>query len=186
MKPQIRILGLDDSSHDRNKDKEVYVIGTVFRGGDFLDGVMSCKVMIDGNDATIKVIAMINKSKFKKQLRAILLDGIAVAGFNVIDIQKLNKETAIPVIVAMRDYPNLKKIKETLINIKMKAKIKLLEKAGSIYKFNKIHFQFFGLKKEEAEEILKITCTHSYIPEPIRAAHLIGQGLVMGESKGRA
>jgi endonuclease V-like protein UPF0215 family len=186
MKPQIRILGIDDASHNRNKDKEVIVIGTVFRGGDFLDGVLTTKVKVDGNDATKKIAEMINNSKFKVQLRAIMIDGIAVAGFNVIGIQELSRKTKLPVIVVMRGYPDLKKIKNALIYLKMKNKIKLIEKAGRIYPFNKIHFQYYGIKKTGAEQILKISIKHADIPEPIRVAHLIGQGLVFGESKGRA
>ena len=186
MKPQIRILGIDDASHNRNKDKEVIVIGTIFRGGDFLDGVLTTKVKVDGNDATKKIAEMINKSKFKVQLRAVMIDGIAVAGFNVIDIQELSKKTKLSVIVIMRGYPDIEKIKKALLKIGMKNKIKLNEKAGKIYSYKKIHFQFFGLAKEKAEKILELTCTHSNIPEPIRIAHLIGQGIVFGESKGRA
>ena len=93
MKPEIRILGIDDAPFDKFSDKETYVIATVFRGGDFMDGLLTCKVKVDGNDSTKKLIEMINSSKFKIQFRAILLDGIAVAGFNVIKRRlKLNKQ----------------------------------------------------------------------------------------------
>ncbi len=186
MKQQIRVLGIDDASYDRNIHKKTFVIGTIFRGGDFLDGIITCEIRIDGKDATKNIADMINKSKFKVQLRAILLDGIAVGGFNVIDITELNRKTNIPVIVIMRGYPDIEKIKKALLKIGMKNKIKLIEKAGKIYSYEKIHFQFFGLAKEKAEKILELTCTHSDIPEPIRIAHLIGQGIVFGESKGRA
>ena len=186
MKSQIRILGIDDAAFDKFKDKEVIVIGTVFRGGDFMDGVMTCKVTVDGDDATKKVSEMINKSKFKTQFRAIMLDGIAVAGFNVFNVPLLFEKTKIPVIVVMRNYPDLKKIKDTLSNLGMKEKIDLLEKAGEINKFKEIHYQVYGMEKDEAESVLKISCTHSYIPEPIRIAHLICAGLIFGESKGRA
>ena len=184
MKKEIRILGIDDAAFDKFSDKEVIVIGTVFRGGDFIDGILTCKVNVDGDDSTNKLIEMINNSKFKVQFRAILLDGIAVAGFNIINIKKLYDETRTPVIVVMRDYPDLKKIKETLMKLKMKEKIILLDLAGEIFSFNEIHYQAYGCKNPE--EILKLTCTRSHIPEPIRVAHLIGGGLTFGESKGRA
>ncbi len=186
MKSQIRILGIDDAAFNKFKDKEVIVIGTVFRGGDFMDGVMTTKVKVDGDDATNKVIEMINKSKFKTQFRAIITDGIAVAGFNIFDVPLLYEKTRIPVIVVMRNYPDLKKIRGALTKLNMKNKIALLEKAGDIHKYKEIYFQVYGMEKEDAIEILNISCTHSYIPEPIRIAHLIGAGLVFGESKGRA
>lgn len=186
LKKQIRVLGIDDAPFQKGVSRETTVFGVIFRGGDFLDGVLSQKVQVDGNEATDVVIEMINQSKFKSQLRAILLDGIAVAGFNIVDIKKLYKNTKIPVIVVMRKYPDIKKIKETLKKIGMKEKISLLDAAGKIYHYNNICYQICGLKRKKAEEILKITSTHSYIPEAIRVAHLIGSALVFGESKGNA
>ena len=129
---------------------------------------------------------MINKCKFKPQLQCIFLDGIAVGGFNVIDVKELNKKTRIPVIIIIRRNPNLKKIKETLIRINKKNKIKLIEKAGSVVPVGKIYIQLTGLSIEKAKEILKIVCTRSLIPEPIRIAHLIASGVTHGESRGKA
>jgi len=186
MKKQIRILGIDDSPFNKFKDKEVLVIGTVYRGGDFFDGIISTKVSVDGSDSTRKLIQMINKCKFRPQLKVIMLDGIAMGGFNVVDVKKLSEKTKLHVIVIMRDYPDLKKIKNVLKKLKMTGKIKLLEKAGKITKHGKIHIQLTNIKIEEAKRILKISCTNSYIPEPLRAAHIIGSGVVRGESKGNA
>ena len=90
LKKEIRVIGIDDSPFDKFKKGKVLVVGTVFRGGLYLDGILSTKVIIDGNDATTKIIEMINKCKFKPQLQCIFLDGIAVGGFNVIDIKELN------------------------------------------------------------------------------------------------
>ncbi|MBM3309562.1 MAG: DUF99 family protein, partial [Candidatus Altiarchaeales archaeon] len=47
IKPEVRILGLDDGPFKQN-DKKVLVVGVVFRGGSFLDGVVSTKVRVDG------------------------------------------------------------------------------------------------------------------------------------------
>src|SRR3989344_2798039 len=101
-KKEVRVIGIDDASFDKFKDRSVTVIGTIYRGGSFMDGALSTKVRIDGNNATDKIAAMINSCKFKPQLRCILLDGIAVGGFNVIDVKKLSKKTSLPVIVVMR------------------------------------------------------------------------------------
>lgn len=186
MKKEIRLLGFDDSAFNKSKDRKVKVIGCFFRGGSFLDGVLSFDVKVDGNDSTTKLISSINKSKFKTQIQAILLDGIAFGGFNIINIEELFKRTNIPVIVVIRRIPNISKIKLTLAKIGMKQKIKLIEKAGEVHKIGKIYVQFFGVNLNNVKQILKISCTHSYLPEPIRVAHLIGAGLYFGESKGKA
>ena len=186
VKKEIRVVGIDDSPFNKFKDKKILVVGVVMRGGLYVDGILSTNVEVDGADATNKIINMINKCKFKPQLQCIFLDGIAVAGFNVIDVRKLNNKTNIPVIIVIRKNPNLNNIKNTLIKIKMKNKIKLLEKAGKVIQIDKIFVQLVGIDLEKARRILKIACTRSLLPEPIRLAHLIAAGVVAGESKGRA
>ena len=186
MKKEIRVLGIDDGPFDKFNDKEVIVIGTVYRGGSFIDGVLSTKVTVDGDDSTEKLVEMINNCKFRPQLQAIILDGIAVGGFNVIDVSNLNKKTGIPVIVVMRDYPDFKKIEKALTKLNHEEKIKLLKKAGKVYQLGEIFVQAIGLSLKQVEEIIDITCTHSLVPEPLRVAHLIASGVVDGESRGRA
>lgn len=186
MKKEIRILGIDDAPFDKFKKGKVLVVGTVFRGGSFIDGVLSTKVNVDGTDATKKLIQLINKTKHKPQLQYIILDGIALGGFNVIDIGELYDKTKLPVIVVIRRMPDKKKIIDTLKKIKMSAKIALIKKAGKVYKVNNIFVQLKGLDLKESEQVLKISCTRSLLPEPIRVAHLIASGIVTGESKGSA
>ena len=186
MKREIRVIGIDDAPFDKFKDKEVLVVGTIFRGGDWLDGVLSTKARVDGNNSTSQLIKMINKCKFKPQLQAIILDGIALAGFNIIDINKLNKKTKLPVIVVIRKMPDFAKIQSALKKMKKIHEYKLIEKAGEVTKVGKIYVQLAGISLENAKKVLKITCTRSLLPEPIRAAHLIGAGIVKGESKGDA
>jgi len=186
MKKEIRVIGIDDSPFKKFKYGNTLVIGTIFRGGSFLDGILSTKVKVDGSNATSKLINMINSCKFKPQIQCILLDGIALGGFNIVDINKLSKKTKIPVIVVVRRRPDINTIKKTLIKINKKKKIKLIDKAGQVYKIGKIYCQLVNISLEKAKSILKITCTHSLIPEPIRVAHLIASGVAFGESRGRA
>ena len=186
IKKEIRVIGIDDSPFNKFKDKKILVVGVVMRGGLFVDGVLSTKVKVDGSDSTNKITKMINKCKFKPQLQCIFLNGIAVAGFNVIDVKKLNKKTKIPVVVVIRYNPDIANIKKTLIKIKQKNKIKLIEKAGKVIQIDKIFVQLTGIDLEKAREILKIVCTRSLLPEPLRLAHIIAAGIVTGESKGGA
>lgn len=186
MKKEIRVIGIDDSAFDKFSEINVLVVGVVMRGGAFVDGILSTKIEIDGDDATSKLIEIINKSKFKTQLRCIFLDGIALGGFNVIDIIDLHNKTNIPVVTIIRKYPDFNKIKETLVRIEMKDKIKLIENAGEPVKTGKIFAQMAGIDEVKLKDIMKLVCTRSHMPEPLRLAHLIATGVVKGESKGRA
>lgn len=175
MKREVRILGVDDASFKR-EDKEVLVVGTVFRGGEWMDGVLSTYVDVDGDDATDKLVEMIVDSKFYSQIQCIMLDGIALGGFNVVDIHKLYEKTEIPVIVIIRNFPH------EMINAVDGERKKLLEKAGEVYEVNEIFMQVCGLELEKAKVFVRLSSTRSNIPEPVRIAHLIGRGIVKGES----
>jgi uncharacterized protein len=185
-KPEIRVLGIDDSPFEKFTKKDCLIIGTVFRGGKFCDGIMTTKARIDGNNATEKLAIMVQKSRFRSQLRVIFLDGIALAGFNIIDVKSLYQKTGIPIIVVIRRSPDIARIKEVLSRIHMKKKALLLDRAGPIQKIGRIYVQAQGIKREDIERVLKITCTHALIPEPLRVAHLIAAGIGLGESHGDA
>ena len=116
LKKEIRVIGIDDAPFNKFRKGNVLVIGAVFRGGSWLDGILSTKVSIDGNNATRKLIEIINKCKFKPQLQCIFLDGIAVGGFNIVDIEKIYETTALPIITITRDEPDFVKIKNALKN----------------------------------------------------------------------
>ena len=186
LKNEIRVIGIDDSPFNKFKGGNVLVVGVVMRGGSWIDGILSTKVAVDGSDSTKKLVVMINKCKFKPQLQCIFLDGIAVAGFNVIDVSELSKKTSLPVINVIRKMPDIDNIKKTLIKINKKQKIKLMEKAGNVIQVDDIFVQLTGIDLDSARKMLKIVCTRSLIPEPVRLAHLIASGIITGESKGRA
>ncbi|MBI4439745.1 DUF99 family protein [Candidatus Woesearchaeota archaeon] len=184
-KKEVRVIGIDDSPFDKRVKGDTLVIGTIFRGGSSLDGIVSTKVRVDGNNSTEKISAMVERSKWKPQLQCIFLDGIGFGGFNVIDINELHKKTSLPVIVVVRRMPDKDNIIKTLRKIGMEDKIRFIEEAGEVKKAGRIYIQHVGITFSRAKELLKICCTHSLIPEPIRVSHIIASGVKLGESKGR-
>jgi len=190
MKKQIRVLGIDDSPFTFT-DKYGTLIGVIMRGGEYIECILKDQVSIDGNDATFICKQMINNSRYKKQLKAILLDGIALGGFNIVDIEEIYNTTNLPVITITRDKPDFKKIKNALQkNFKDWGKRFNLMKKGKLYevntKHNPIYVKCIGLTIDEAKEIIKISTIRGVIPEPIRVAHLIASGITRGESYGKA
>jgi hypothetical protein len=191
LKSEIRILGFDDGPFKPRQREPIPVIGAIFRGGKFLDGMLRTDVEIDGDDATRKIIKLVNSSRHKQQLRVIMFDGVTLAGFNVIDIKEINRKTGLPVIVINRKEPDLKRVKRALKNFEdFEKRWKKILRAGKIkscvIRGTKVYYQNVGLGNEETEEIIRLSSTRSFIPEPLRAAHLIATAVVKGESGGRA
>lgn len=191
VKKEIRILGWDDAPFPKGEKGKVLLVGSILRGGSFLDGLLRTDVEIDGLDATDKIIKATKKTRHK-DLRVIMLDGITFGGFNVVDIKKLHKETKLPVIVIVRRKTNMKKFTEAMKKLDgFKKRLKAVKNAGKFYEVKTkrrgkgIYFQKIGLTKEEAEKIINISATRSLIPEPIRVSHIIASGIVKGESIGR-
>ena len=190
MKKQIRLLGIDDSPFTFS-DKYATVIGAVMRGGEYLECVLSTHILIDGNEATEILIEMIQNTKHNQQLKAILLDGIALGGFNIVDIEKLYESTQLPIITITRDKPDFEKIKVALKkNFEDWNERFDLMKKGELYKVktphNPIYVKSEGISIEETKEIIKLSTIRGVVPEPIRVAHLIASGIVKGESYGKA
>jgi len=184
VKPEIRVLGVDDGIFKPRTRGYVPVIGVVFRGGYWLDGVMHTKIKVDGMDATRKIAQMIIGSPHYKQLRVVMLDGITFAGFNVVDIKKLYAKTKLPVITVTREKPNLKEIQKALKNLpKSEERWKAILNAGEPVEVpvkggkERIYMQVVGITLEDAIKILKLTSTRSNIPEALRVAHLIASGI---------
>ncbi|MCK4933920.1 DUF99 family protein, partial [Candidatus Bathyarchaeota archaeon] len=62
IKPEIRIVGVDDGFFIPHTRGKCDVIGVVLRGGYWLDGIMRTQIEIDGMDATEKIGGMITSS----------------------------------------------------------------------------------------------------------------------------
>jgi len=186
LRREVRVIGIDDGPFYKFRKGSVLVVGTIYRGGDYMDGIVSSTAKVDGSDSTKNIAKMINKSKFKSQIRVIFLNGIGVGGFNLIDLPKLSKLTKIPVIAVTRQYPDIPKILTTLVKLGMRKKVQLITQLPKPIKIGKVYVQHINIDLERTKQFMRLTTLHSYIPEPLRIAHIIAAGIVKGESRGRA
>ena len=184
IKSEIRIVGIDDGRFVPRSKGTVNVVGVVYRGGYWFEGVMRTEVTIDGLDATEKMAAMIKNSPFYGELRVVFLDGVSFAGFNVVDISKLSCMIDLPVISVVREKPDLEEIRSALKNLPdFEVRWRAMENAGKLIAVktrnmeNLVYMQIAGILLEDAEKIMKKTCTQSNIPEALRVAHIVASGL---------
>jgi len=192
LKSQIRVCGIDDAPFEfGNRESKATVIGTIVRAPAYLEGVLRFEVSVDGDDSTANIQKALKGSRFCEQLRAVMIDGIALGGFNIVDIESLSSALGIPVITVTRDKPDMKLIHAALRKYFDDAdkRIEKLSRSPIIElgtAHNPIYVSMAGIGIEEAREIIRSTTVRGVIPEPIRMAHIIASGLMRGESRGKA
>jgi endonuclease V-like protein UPF0215 family len=111
-----------------------------------------------------------------------MLNGVTFAGFNVVDIKRLNLATKLPVIALTRDKPDLDAVRRALNNLpKSEERWKMVLEAGKIHEVRcrgkAIYMELAGISEADAREIVELTSTRSSFPEPLRVAHLIASGI---------
>lgn len=190
MKEEIRILGIDDGYFKKYIDKETILIGIITRGAKQVDGVLSSKITVNGNDSTDKIIEMVKRTKHYDQLKIIMTNGITFAGFNLLDLNKLYESLKLPVVAVVRKKPNMERFLKALEKIdnngKMIEIVKGLPEPKPVKtKYGITYYQAVGLSDKECEELILKTSVNSRIPEPVRIAHLVAMGVTLGYSKGK-
>jgi endonuclease V-like protein UPF0215 family len=188
VKGEIRIIGWDDAPFTF-RDRETLLMGVVCRGGGWVDGILTAQIDVDGHNATSRIAESVRGSGHHDQLRVIMLNGITFGGFNIVDLEALHRMTGLPVIAVIRSRPDLDSIKKALGKFQdSRKRWNRIKKAGRIQeimitgkvikeKNKRVYYQKIGVSRKTAEEIIRVSCTRSLVPEPLRVAHLICSGL---------
>ncbi|MEZ4358991.1 MAG: DUF99 family protein [Kofleriaceae bacterium] len=186
MKPITNVVGFDDAPFSHAHRGDVRVVGAVC-ARTRLDGVLSGKVRRDGRNATRTLIELVAASRFRGHIRAVLLQGIALAGFNVVDLQRLAAELDVPVLAMVRKQPRMAKVEHALLQRTPGGarKWRLIQAAGPTERLGAVWVQRVGIERADAAALLAATTLHGNIPEPLRLAHLIAGGVTVGQSRGR-
>ena len=183
---QLRVIGFDDAPFSKQNDSLVNVSGIVCSNTRF-EGMLWGQVYRDGDDATDSLIELVSKSKYQSQLHAILIDGIAFGGFNIVDLPTLSEALSLPCIAVMRKMPALQAIDRALQNFEdYQVRLELIKRAGDIYQHGPFYFQCAGIDNENAGIVLERVTDTGKVPESLRLAHLIGSAIKTGESSNRA
>jgi endonuclease V-like protein UPF0215 family len=136
----VNVIGFDDGPFPREHRGDVLLVGVVC-SGTRVDGVVSGRIRRDGANATKVMIDLVRKSQFGAHVQAIMLQGIAVGGFNVVDVNGLSAALRIPVLVVTRRLPDMAAVKRALFSEEPQArprvagaarKWKLIESAGTM------------------------------------------------------
>ena len=179
------IIGFDDAPFLRDDTGDVKIIGTIYARLQ-LNGVLMGDVKKDGDNSAQKLISIISNSRFAETIQLIMLQGITLAGFNVVDVFEMHDRLKIPILVVSRKIPDLTAVKDALTHVRGgKKKWAVIERLGPMEPVEKIYVQRLGLTIKQAASVVRNFTVTGHIPEPLRVAHLIAGAIINGESRGR-
>jgi endonuclease V-like protein UPF0215 family len=183
---QPHLVGFDDGPFAPEHRGDVPLIGAVCCGTR-LDGVLRGRVQRDGRNDTRAIVELVQASRFRAHLQGVLLQGIALAGFNVIDLGAVQQALGLPVLAICRREPDLPAVRRALLERVPggAAKWRLIQRAGAPQPPAGVWVQRAGLDPESAAALIRALAVHSRIPEPLRYAHLIATAWGRGTSRQR-
>ena len=178
----IRVIGFDDAPFLRRSVEQVAVAGVICADTRF-EGMVWGQIQPDGWDVTDTLCQLLIGRKFLPQLHLVLLDGISMGGFNVIDLPLLAERLQRPCITVMRRLPNLTAIDYAIRRLPdAEKRLQLIARAGEIYHYPPFYFQVQGADPKITAEVLKRLTDRGHVPEALRIAHLIASAVIKGES----
>ncbi len=178
MKEGSRIAAFDDSPFSRHDDESL-VIGTVGRKG-MVEGVLSFRVKVDGEDATERLIKSVKNSRFRSQVRMIALNGVTFAGLNIVDVQKVRSALGVPVVAITRKRPRWRLLAAALK--KNGDGLRTIEKLPRVVKISRISGYYLQSIGSDLDDSGKLVGEAAAL---LRLAHIIASRVKNGESRGR-
>src|SRR5262249_41070660 len=119
-------------------------------------------------------------------LQGVILGGITIAGLALVDVTALAERLGLPVLVVTRRNPVGSDVGDALRAASLGHRLALLEGVPRAFGGGKgLDLAHAGTTRAEAERLVQASLAKSRLPEPLRVAHLVGQALVLGESRGR-
>ena len=171
-KKGFRVLAIAESFE--RYDKKSILAGIVMRRDLVVDGIIYTDTIVGGNDSTDKVLSMVDRLG-RNDINCVLLGGLIISLFNIINGKYINEITGLPVI-AISSKSSLG-LKNSVYGINKKQKIKdylRLEerKPLKLWTGKTIFVRHWGLSFSDTSNLLNSLVIQGGKPEPLRLAGL--------------
>ncbi|MGI0133471.1 MAG: DUF99 family protein [Candidatus Micrarchaeaceae archaeon] len=185
LKSGSRFVAITSGPIQKRRSGSALIVGVVGKDGS-IEGILSSRIRTDGTDSTRKIIKMVEDSRFRDQIRIIALNGIALAGLNVVDIPMLEKKLRVRAVVITRDRPRPAKLLLALGTFSRLRKNDVSKRVQIVEDQAKIKpVRITGLYMQSTLEPHDARTFAPMIYDATRLSHLIASGVSKGESAGR-
>ena len=169
-------------SFKQNSQKSIFS-GIVMRRDFIIDGFVFGNATLEGDDATDAILKMYDDLQ-RPDISYVLISGLIVSMYNIIDIKKLYDSLQIPVIgISYNDSQGIDDAIKFHFPKSFESKITAYKKLGTREKIilNTSHEVFVrkeGCTLSDVKNLLNDLTLHGSVPEPIRVAQLLANTIL--------
>jgi len=185
-KKGIRVFGIAESF--KKSCVTSALAGIVMRRDLIIDGMVFGTATIRGNDSTQNILTMF-RSLRRNDVNCIMLDGLIISMYNIINGEEIREKTGVPVIaITFKDSEGLEGTIERHFPKESMLKLEQYRNLGQrdqiLLKTEKsVFLRYWGLSSKEASAIVNSFTLQGSIPEPIRIAKLAARASIRRSSQ---
>jgi hypothetical protein len=181
------VLAVDDGPFRKGQDDLVPLVAVLTEGRDLVEAIATGAFPVDGEGATGHLAEWIEALRFHRATQALLLGGITIAGLGVIDLTELADRLGVPALAVTRKNPRPSELRRALAAAGLSHRIAIVERSPPASRLGDgLFVAQAGATRAQVARLMEATLGKAKLPEPLRLAHLIGQAIVLGQSRGRA
>ena len=180
-KKGLRGLAIAESFR-QNSQKSVFS-GIVMRRDFVIDGFVFGSATLEGDDSTDAILHMFEELQ-RPDISYILISGLIVSMYNIIDIKKLHESLKIPIIgISYNDSQGIENTLKHHFPDSFETKLAAYQKLGKRAKITlntsyDVFVRTEGCTLDDARHLLNELTLHGSIPEPIRVSQLLANTLL--------
>jgi hypothetical protein len=179
------LRGLAIAESFTQNSKKSILAGVVMRRDFVIDGFVFGHTTIGGDDATDEILRMYNKLG-RQDISYLLISGIIISMYNIVDLKKISESLGIPVIGVT--YQESKGIEDAIrhhfpdsyeAKLTEYKELKDREKITLSTFFN-VYVRKEGCNISDVKHLLNDITLQGSFPEPLRLAQLLAKTLLQG------
>ena len=177
------LRGLAIAESFTQNSKKSILAGIVMRRDFVIDGFVLGKATLAGNDATDEILRMFNKLA-RPDISYLLVSGIVIAMYNIVNLKKISDSLGIPVIgVTYQDSSGIEEAIKHHFPDSYKSKLKDYKELKEREKITldtsyDVYVRREGCSLSDVKHLLNELTLQGSFPEPLRVAQLLARTIL--------
>ena len=178
------LRGLAIAESFTQKSKKSILAGVVMRRDFVIDGFVFGKATLEGDDATEEILSMYKKLN-RPDISYLLISGIIISMYNIVDLKKLSETLELPVIgVTYQESEGIEDAIKHHFPDSYETKLKEYKELGgreeiTLDTSHKVFIRREGCTLSDCTHLLNELTLQGSFPEPLRVAQLLAKTMLL-------